>query len=659
MLLARELLVLSLIGAASGFSILHIEAGSTLGVGGGSSIFITGTDIGDPFNAPVVLIGNNPNPELTLCRVQSFTSTSTRVHCIVGSTRLPARPISQWGAAYDSRLMLHVLVGGREAICDNGENIGGTGIGDCRLTFDVGGTPLVERILTPVLPAAGGLLRLKARSHDPLGAVVTSSGSSGDDDDGGTPPVATVAIRLRRGSTFAGCVLFDEESPYTTTLYHPLGEPPSPDTHRIGCLLHADPMGLAGFWDALEVTDTTSNNRGTAVVPVGARRLDLATPTMYDVETVPRVSSVSPATVPASGGAVLIVYGSGFGGSPCDVSVEAAGAKCTPLAVSRDDGAITCQMATIDGESDGEHTAAGFIGDRGVGWEWWVHGTATTSDTSSLSALTGLATFPVAADGAMLLSDFTLPPGGCWAARCAGTRLSGWFTASVSAAFSFVVHADANAELWWSANRSAISTTLLASASSDGAASQWHRGPIEAGDIHVSAPQTLAKGEHYWLELLCAATASVCSVGVRAHTSALPEALAFPTRHLTPRNETDVCSALTAEHECCAAYEASGGPCTPLAPGSPAACVSSEWLQSNLQDASAMMPCPYAAPAQPETSTFSAVWPEREQLPTNVACSTIADRARCMPSPPTPAHPTPEALPAHGPSRPCLSLLSD
>ena len=56
---------------------LDIQGGgldSSLGAGGGSDLYIVGTDLGDPYNTPVVLIGNSPNPRMATCDVASFTS---------------------------------------------------------------------------------------------------------------------------------------------------------------------------------------------------------------------------------------------------------------------------------------------------------------------------------------------------------------------------------------------------------------------------------------------------------------------------------------------------------------------------------------------------------------------------------------------------------
>ena len=108
------------------------------------------------------------------------------------SAWLPALHPSMWGSLHHSLLTLHVIVGGREAMCDNGDNIGGTGIGDCRLRFDVGKTPLIGATRTPIV-APEGLLRVEVRSSSPL------------DHDG------TLALQLARGATLVGCRFVDDD----------------------------------------------------------------------------------------------------------------------------------------------------------------------------------------------------------------------------------------------------------------------------------------------------------------------------------------------------------------------------------------------------------------------------------------------------------------
>ena len=60
-------------------------------VAGGSHIYLSGTNLGSPFNPPIVFIGS-----VARCDVQPFTSTKNRLHCIVNPHRLP--PIT---AEYD------------------------------------------------------------------------------------------------------------------------------------------------------------------------------------------------------------------------------------------------------------------------------------------------------------------------------------------------------------------------------------------------------------------------------------------------------------------------------------------------------------------------------------------------------------------------------
>ena len=85
-------------------------------------------------------------------------------------------------------------------------------------------------------------------------------------------------------------------------------------------------------------------NRGTALVVADARRIDLSTASLYDVEMVPRVFAVAPAAVHPAAGAILTIHGSGFGGRACDLEVVAAGTTCTPLSLNGDDGTVVCRM---------------------------------------------------------------------------------------------------------------------------------------------------------------------------------------------------------------------------------------------------------------------------------------------------------------------------
>ena len=645
------------------FSILSIDASETLGVGGGSSIYITGTDLGDPFNAPVVLISNNPNPTPTPCIVQSFTSTATRIHCKVDHTsgKLPALAAGQWGLAHEKKIALHVIVNGREAYCDNGKHIGGTGLGDCRLTFDVGGTPLVTAVLTPSL-TPGELLRVQALSRERIDGWHASNASDGYADSGG------VEVRLRHHSVYAGCVLRDEAG---NAVYNPLSAVPggAVDSHRVGCRVQPDAADAAGFWD-VEMRSASVANRGYALVASSARRIDLRSGALYDIELMPRIASVTPTSISPAGGALLTIAGTGFGANSSDLVVSAAGAACTVRGIV--DGAIICKLGDLPpadpATAVGETPGAPFVGERGVGWHWWRHAADAdpAPDSTSLATLKSLVAFPQApSGGGAPLSDFAMPSlgglggHGCGAMpRCAGSRLSGWLLAPVSAQYSFVVRADAEAELWWSSNQSATPAALLASSLAGAPLGAWES-VFSAGGNAVSSPVALLAGERYWLELLCAANATECAVGMRVHVHSPPPELAFSTRTLAPRARTTGSCAAIAPAECCGYYESGGGgSCFPAAAGTLFAdtlnqggampsCASSEWLQANLQSATAFAPCPF--PKAEESTTPSALGANasaREQLPLNEACSSITHRARCCgavdgrgtcnPSPPPP-----------------------
>ena len=54
--------------------------------GGGTHVYLAGTDIGSAFAPPEVFIGINADAR---CVVQPFTSTKNRLHCIVNPKRLP------------------------------------------------------------------------------------------------------------------------------------------------------------------------------------------------------------------------------------------------------------------------------------------------------------------------------------------------------------------------------------------------------------------------------------------------------------------------------------------------------------------------------------------------------------------------------------------
>ena len=53
---------------------------------GGTHVYLSGTSVGSAFSPPVVYVGINADAE---CKVQPFTSTRNRVHCITAFTQGP------------------------------------------------------------------------------------------------------------------------------------------------------------------------------------------------------------------------------------------------------------------------------------------------------------------------------------------------------------------------------------------------------------------------------------------------------------------------------------------------------------------------------------------------------------------------------------------
>lgn len=192
-------------------------------VGGNIHIYLTGTDIGTPFAPPSVRVGINGGAE---CIVQGFTSSRTRMHCIIGAAGLPApRPVYSAGRV-EQYLPLYVVgTDGAHADC---WHVGGINHG-CFLLFDVGGTPRLDRVLTTAV-GAGGIIRVAGRGMD--------GGTSGT-------PTATLRLVRAEGGAAIGCASrYDAENTNVAVAYS--------DASRFGCRLEegSDATGsLAGFFN--------------------------------------------------------------------------------------------------------------------------------------------------------------------------------------------------------------------------------------------------------------------------------------------------------------------------------------------------------------------------------------------------------------------------
>eukprot|EP00900_Chrysochromulina_parva_P005178 jgi/Chrpa1/14661/Chrysochromulina_OHIO_Genome00005065-RA len=145
--------------------------------GGGAHIYLSGVDIGSAFAPPKVFIGINADAE---CKVQPFTSSRNRLHCIVSPENLPAPNPDYYPNGLDLnfgggghgrsgrtrdplfvREPLRVLKEGRLAPC---WHVGGLNH-NCMIEFDVAATPRVYRMLT-TLVESGGHVRVVGRGID-------------------------------------------------------------------------------------------------------------------------------------------------------------------------------------------------------------------------------------------------------------------------------------------------------------------------------------------------------------------------------------------------------------------------------------------------------------------------------------------------------------
>ena len=111
-------------------------------------MYLTGTNIGSAFSPPSVFIGINAEAE---CKVQPFTSTRNRVHCIIGAEGLPPTDAVYSTTGRFGLYPVLVYKSGRLADC---WHVGGINHG-CFIRFDLAGTPRVTRVLTPVVQSAG------------------------------------------------------------------------------------------------------------------------------------------------------------------------------------------------------------------------------------------------------------------------------------------------------------------------------------------------------------------------------------------------------------------------------------------------------------------------------------------------------------------------
>ena len=488
----RSAVLLAIMVAVRSQTVTSVSGGGQLSAAGGATIRIAGSMLGSSVNEPpVFLLGETS----TLCPISIYTSSVYEWECVVPSfstaelARAALRPDSDGRYVY---LRLRTFVAGIEASCSSSSI--------CRVRVDLHGTPNVTRVATPWL-SAGDVLRVHGAGFDISAAQVNQAAKLQRLANGSTPVAESIpcAIATTEGS----------------------GAHAEVTSSRFGCMVPSRMLpAVGGFYNAsASEWAPGTGNKGRAMMMPSARRVDVATGELYDVELLARISAVSPQLGSTAGGSLLTISGYGFGTSAEEVDVHVGDLSCRVTAVQNTQ--IQCLLAHAP---HGISASAAWRGERGVRLEWWEG-----SEGEAAIAVLGTST----------LGNPTLPPSGSSIVpefshgelgSSGGSRLRGWFLAPINGEFSFLVRGvDASAELWWSGNASARRLERLAS-SSGGSDSAWPSWPLAEEEARASSPRTLVAGEAYYFELLCTRPGSsgTCGTGVRVHGTSLPSFDADP-----------------------------------------------------------------------------------------------------------------------------------
>ena len=269
--------LLALLATAHGMVIQRVTGPneaeiSHASAGGGVHIIVTGTDLGSTFAPPTIRVGINGDAE---CVVQTFSSTRNRMHCIVSAEGLPA-PTPSYDASGSFQDVPLFAYRNAENYADCW-HVGGVNHG-CFLRFDLGGTPRLSTLLTPWLQSAS---ELRVAGHGLEGRV-------------------EVKLSRESGGQQLGCRTHDADTDIALAYGN---------STVLGCELEAVGLSLAAghFNVSLSVS-----GRGEAYKAPASRQLDVARGALFDVEVMPRITSITPSTGSLVGGTDVTVRGLGL-----------------------------------------------------------------------------------------------------------------------------------------------------------------------------------------------------------------------------------------------------------------------------------------------------------------------------------------------------------
>ena len=322
--------------------------------GGGMHLIVTGTDLGSPFSPPIIRVGVNGDAE---CVVQGFLSTRNRMYCVISADGLPA-PTPAYSSSSSFQSVPLYAYRRSDVHNDNRADcwhVGGLNHG-CFLRFDLGGTPRLSTLLTPLLQSGS---KLRAFGHGLAGSVAT---------------------RLSRdeGGQSLGCRTHDSESGIALAHFN---------LTQLGCELEAIDASFAGgrFNISLGVS-----GRGDAYKAPASRQIDLERGSLFDAELLPRITSITPTIGSVAGGTDLTVRGFGFGSNEQALSVSVGGVKCEVLSL-----AIEGLRCRVKPRQTGSTAVGPFPGERGVRWEWKAAGgNGNRVSTTGRRTLLGVASTP-------------------------------------------------------------------------------------------------------------------------------------------------------------------------------------------------------------------------------------------------------------------------